>query len=297
MNIEKPLEILVRRRAAIGDVVMSTAVVRELKARYGDRCHLDVATECIDIYRNNPHVRNIYPAHVMPDPARYDLYISLDDAYEFNPVNHYMDSYCYRAFGTTEVNKHVELFCDQNDRSLVDLDLLTLDRQFVVVHMRNWHWASKNVSFDTWMQVFEKMYTKTTDAAVICIGGNTDFALDQAPLFYDFRGKYNSQQMSYLISQAQCFVGIDSGPFHCAATTDTHIVALLTHLKPERILPYRHNELGWNCTAIQTLEDCAGCNDEQQRPVRQLVCKKQTYPCSGNWDTDAIANTILEQLQ
>jgi ADP-heptose:LPS heptosyltransferase len=296
MIIEKPVQILVRRRAAIGDVIMSTAVVRELKNRYGDDCQIDVSTEFIDIYRNNPHIRNIYPAHVMPDPRDYDIYINLDDAYELNPKNHYVDSYFHRALGGVDFAKQPELFSDQADRDQVDQDLELIDRQFIVVHMRNWHWASKNVSFATWMQVFERVYTETTDVAVVCVGGETDFALDQAPLFYDFRSRYNSQQISYLISQAQCFVGIDSGPFHCAAATDTHIVALLTHLHPDRIVPYRHGTLGWNTTAIQTLEDCRGCNDEQIRPVRQLVCKKQTYPCSENWEVEAIAKSITGTL-
>ena len=297
MKIEKPIQILVRRHAAIGDVIMSTGVVRELKRKYGNDCQIDVATDFIEIYRNNPHVRNIIPAVTMPNPAAYDLYINLDDAYEVNPINHYVDSYFYRAFGDTDYPKQPELFPDQTDRDQVNQDLEILDRQFIVVHMRNWHWASKNVSFDTWMEVFEKMYTETTDVAVVCVGGTTDFALDQAPLFYDRRGKYNSQQISYLIGEAQCFVGIDSGPFQCAASTNTPIIALLTHLQPERIVPYRHGVLGWNTTAIQTLEDCRGCNDDQVRPVRQLVCKKQTYPCSKNWDTDAISKAILETLE
>lgn len=296
MNIEKPMEILVRRRAAIGDVIMSTAVIRELKNRYGYNCHVDVATEFIEVYRNNPHVRNIYPAHVMPDPAKYDLFINLDDAYELNPVNHYVDSYMYRAFGSVDFDKRVELFPDQSDCASVETDIEQIDRPFIVVHMRNWHWASKNVSFDTWMQIFQELYTQTTDVAVVCVGGDTDFALDQSPLFFDFRTRYNSQQMSYLIGQAECFVGIDSGPFQCAAATDTAIVALLTHLQPERIIPYRQGVLGWNTQAVQTLEDCAGCNDDQVRPIRQLVCKKQTYPCSANWDTRIIVQKIMEQL-
>lgn len=296
MKIETALNILVRRRAAIGDVIMSTGVIRELKNIYGSHCHIDVATECIGVFQNNPHIRNIYPVQLMPDPAAYDMYFNLDDAYELNPENHYVDSYFYRVFGNQSLPKHVELFTDQSDRDAVDADLDQLDRDFIVVHMRNWHWASKNIHFDVWMQVFEKLYSHTTDVAVVCVGGGTDHALDQAPLFYDFRDKYSSQQMSYLISKAQCFVGIDSGPLQCAAATDTHIVSLLTHLKPERILPHRHGQCGWNTTAIQTLQDCAGCNDEQARPVSQLVCKKQTFPCAGSWDVDAIAQAILTTL-
>ena len=53
---------------------------------------------------------------------------------------------------------------------------------------------------------------------------------------------------------------------------------------------------GYNSTAIPTEEDCRGCNDVQQRPIRQLICSKQTYPCTNNFDTDTIVKTILGQL-
>ena len=71
MNIERPVQILVRRRAALGDVIMSTGVVRELKSKY--RCEIDVATEFPNVFDNNPHVRAIYHTDATPDVKNYDL--------------------------------------------------------------------------------------------------------------------------------------------------------------------------------------------------------------------------------
>jgi len=297
MNIERPTNILVRRRAAIGDVIMSTAVVCELSQRYRDTANIDVVTECIEVYRNNTRIRNVYHANAAPDPSEYDVYINLDDAYEYNPTNHYVDSYLHRAFGNHNItNKFVELFPNDQDRAEVNKDINEIGDKFIVIHMRQWHWAAKNVSMDTWFAVFERLFTARTDFKIVCVGGPTDAYIEDHPLFYDVRERYNSQQLKYLCDNAKCFVGIDSGPFQCAAASRTHIVALLTHLHPERILPYRQGKLGYNCTAIQTLEDCRGCNDIQTRPVRQLVCQKQTFPCSSNWDVDFIADSILKTL-
>jgi ADP-heptose:LPS heptosyltransferase len=298
MKLEQPINILVRRRAAIGDTIMSTAVVRELTKRYNN-CNIDVATEFVEVYRNNPHIRNIYLPHMMPDVAAYDLYINLDDAYELNPTQHYVDSMFYRAFGDNfrNLDQRVELWPSEEDRRDVVQDLEDLGQQFIVVHMRQWHWASKNISLDTWFEVFGLLFEQRTDFTIVCVGGDTDFAVQDHPLVFDARGRYNSQQIKYLCDHARAFVGIDSGPFQCAAASNTHIVALLTHLRPECILPYRKHEMGYNCTAIQTSEDCAGCNDDQVRPVRQLICKKQTYPCASNWDTQRIATAILGQLK
>ena len=298
MKLEKPINILVRRRAAIGDTIMSTGVVRELTKRY-NHCNIDIATEFIEVYRNNPHIRNIYLAHTMPDPATYDVYINLDDAYELNPTQHYVDSMFYRAFGDSfrTLNQAVELFPSPEDRELVDQDIAGFGSQFIVVHMRQWHWASKNISLDVWFDVFGQLFEQRTDFTIVCVGGETDFAVQDHPLIFDARGRYNSQQIKHLCDSARAFVGIDSGPFQCAAASDTHIIALLTHLRPECILPYRKREMGNNCTAIQTTEDCAGCNDDQVRPVRQLICKKQTFPCANNFDSTRIARAILGRLQ
>lgn len=289
MKINTPINILVRRRAAIGDVIMSTGVVRELKLDYGSNASIDVATDEIEVYRNNPHVRSIIPIDAA-DPSRYDVYINLDDAYESNPENHYVDSYFYRAFGTTDMDKSVELFPTQVDCDAVDADLLTIGNRFIVVHMRNWHWGAKNISLDVWLDIYTKLFTERTDFQIVCVGGQTDHMIEH-PLFFDARGRYNSQQLKYLCDHAQAFVGIDSGPFQCAAASRTHIIALLTHLKPERIMPFKSH------TAIQTNEDCAGCNDVQTTPIRQIVCKKQTYPCVNNFDTDKITRAVLEQLK
>lgn len=298
MKLEQPINILVRRRAAIGDTIMSTGVIRELTKRYNN-CNIDVATEFIEVYRNNPHIRNIYLANAMPDVSEYDVYINLDDAYELNPTQHYVDSMFYRAFGDhfRTLDQRVELFPSAEDVSQVNSDLEQIGDKFIVVHMRQWHWASKNISLDIWFDVFAQLFERQTDFKIVCVGGETDFAVDGHPLIVDARSRYNSQQIKYLCDHARAFVGIDSGPFQCAAASDTHIVALLTHLRPECILPYRKHEMGYNCTAIQTSEDCAGCNDDQVRPVRQLVCKKQTFPCANNFNSERIVQAILGQLQ
>lgn len=298
MKLEIPMNILVRRRAAIGDVIMSTGVVRALKNIYKSNANIDIITEFPEVYRNNPHIRHMWHVNSLPDINDYQLYINLDDAYEQNPTEHYQSNYFLRAFGHTLYDHAVELFPTEEDCSTVNTDLAEIDQKFIVVHLRKWHWAAKNISVETWIDVFTKCFSVRTDFNIICVGGNTDSVIEH-PLIFDARGAYNCQQLKYLMDKARCFVGIDSGPYWCAAASKTHIIALLTHLRPEVILPYRDwsSYPGKNCTAIQTLEDCRGCNDNQGRPVRQLICKKDTFPCTGNFDTQAIADAILKTLE
>ena len=290
----KPTRILVQRRAAIGDVIMSTGVVRELKKRH-ENSEIYMATDFPEPYRNNPYISGIVSvAAVKSHIAEFDIYINLDDAYEHNPQQHYLDSYFIRAFGSKMPDQHVELFPDATDQARVRALMSNAEKKYIVVHMRNWHWAAKNITLDTWLSVFELLFEQRADFNVVCVGGSTDYYIEH-PLFIDARGT-TSQQIKLLCDHARCFAGIDSGPYHCASASDTHIIALLTHLHPERILPYRHWEFGWHATAVQTEEDCRGCNDLQQTPVRQLQCVKGDYRCSGNWDIQRIANTILGTL-
>jgi len=294
MKIETPLNILVRRRAAIGDVIMTTGVVRELKKQY-ENSNIDVVTEKLAVWRNNPHIRNMYHVNDPPTIENYDVYINLDNAYESNPVNHFVDSMFYRAFGDNVLDHSVELFPDDNDRQVVEEFLKPVGDRFVVVHMRNWHYAQKNISMDIWFDVYARLFEARTDFKVVCVGGPTDYVIDH-PLFVDAREQFNDQQLKYLCDHALCFVGIDSGPYWCAAASKAPIVALLTNIPVDSILPHRKRVMGYNCTAVQTLEECRGCYNEQQRPVVTWTCKKGTTPCNNNFDVTAITTAIESYL-
>jgi ADP-heptose:LPS heptosyltransferase len=129
----------------------------------------------------------------------------------------------------------------------------------------------------------------------MAVGGPTDYMLEH-PLFIDARAKYTPQQLAYLLNSAQCFVGIDSGPFQIAGASSTHVIGLLTHNPPEHIMPIRRMDPTWHHTAIQADIDCVGCNIKQVRPVRGINCIHGDFRCNRMWDTQRIADAILEQL-
>ena len=295
MNIETPVTILVKRRAALGDVVMSTAVVRELYKQHDGKCDITVETEFPLVYKNNPYIvdlRNWGETNAND----YDVVINLDDAYENNPDNHFVDSMLARAFGpsVSRLNRSPDLHPDEQDKHTVDADLKELG-PFFAVHMRNWHWALKNIELDIWVDIFTRVFGVRTDHKIVFVGGPTDLALEH-PLMFDARARYTPQQLKYLLDHADCFVGIDSGPFNIAGASDTHVIGLLTHNPPENIMPIRKFDAGWNSTAIQANVDCVGCNVTQARPVRGIVCKHGDFRCNKSWDTQKIADAILEQL-
>jgi len=295
MKIDTPVTILVKRRAALGDVVMSTAVVRELHKLHNGQCAITVETEFPLVYKNNPYIVDLRNWGEV-NSNDYDVVYNLDDAYELNPDNHFISSMMSRVFGTSlgNLNQAPDLHADENDRATVDADLKGIG-PFFAVHMRNWHWALKNIDIEIWCDIFARVFEQNADVKVLAVGGPTDYMLEH-PLFVDARAKYTPQQLAYLLNSAQCFVGIDSGPFQIASASSTHVIGLLTHNPPEHIMPIRRMDLGWNSTAIQADIECVGCNVKQVRPVRGIDCIHGDFRCNKLFDTQRIADAILAQL-
>jgi len=287
--------ILVRRRAALGDAIMATGVVRELKKRFPNS-NIDVATEFLEVFNNNPHIRHLYHANAMPDPNKYEMYVNLDDCYELAKDMHYVDCYFYRAFGTDIIaieDMSPELYSIPDDSKAVEQFAKHNElEKYICIHIRQWYWAMKNMAWDTWYAVFEKLFTERTDFKIVCVGSEQDGLVDH-PLFVDARGKLNLQQTKLLMDGADCFVGIDSGPYHIASASKTSMVSLHTHLLPERVAPRNKS-----VTCIKSEIDCVGCNELQPKPVRQINCihGPEDFRCSRLFDADKIAKAVLDYL-
>ena len=289
MGLKLKTNILLIRRGAIGDVIMTTAAVQEVAQRYHSR--IDVCTDHPEVFLNNPYVENVISFDDQYADKLLDSYqaiFDLDDAYEINPTQNYLASFLNRV-GAFGCNTLPSLYPSEDDHVKV-LRLLEGIGEHIVVHMRNWHWGAKNISMDVWFDIFTKLFEVAPTCTVLVVGSSTDHFIEH-PSFVDLRNKLTLQEMHVLCKESACFVGIDSAPFHVAATSGCFMVGLLTHLRPEVIMPAGHK-----CIGIQTLEDCAGCNDNQTVPVRQVICHKGNFPCTKNFDTQHIADQILAAL-
>ncbi len=299
MKLENPMKVLVRRRAALGDVVISTGIVRELHNRYGENAVIDVATQHPQVFDNNPYIRNVIAISEANDSAvnlkQYDVVYNLDDTYELNPEGHFADNYFYRVFGDTEVDKSMELYIDQNSEAKVDEFVSAIGGKFISMHMRNWYWDLKNIKLEVWLDVVNQLYKEYPDLKIVAVGGETDYCME-LPHMVDARALFTPGELCYLMDHAQCFVGIDSAPFHIAGSSETGIVALLSHMYPNKVLPYRNGILGNRCEVVQADVSCVGCHSRQARPVRQIVCERGDFACNRMWDTAKIVDAIKKFL-
>lgn len=297
MKIEKPIEILVRRRAALGDVVYTTGVVRELKRKYGNNANITVWTEFTDVYKNNPHIKQVVSTNEELPIAAFDIFHNLDNCYEYNPANHYVDSYFYRVFGSNHgLVRDTELYPTVEDQAAVAKDLEFIGSKFIAIHMRQWHWELKNIKQEVWLDIFAKLFEITIDYKIVFVGGPTDGHIDH-PLMINTCGRYNPQELKCLLDHASCFVGIDSGPYAIATASNVPMVPLLSHMPPSTIIPIRANSAGFKSLVVQADLPCVGCYERQERPVSQIVCERGDYACNSTWNTDKIVQAITNYLK
>jgi ADP-heptose:LPS heptosyltransferase len=278
---------------------MITPVLRELRRRYPD-AWLQVVTEEPGVLNNNPHVSLAVKPDEMQKADPWDVYVNLNDAYEEQVTSHYVDSYLYRAFGHEglSLDRSPEIFPTKDERANVDDVLEQIGKDYIVVHMRRWAWENKNIDLEIWSALFTRLHEKYPGLKIVAVGAQYDYHVPADPeKFVDLVGQLSIGEIQYLISQARVFVGPDSGPFHIAGTTNTPIVALISHLLPEQILPTRGGEFGKDVTVVTSDVGCLGCYSRQTPPVRELACENEVkFVCSKSFDNFKIFNALEKLL-
>jgi len=295
--------ILIDRRRALGDLIMITPVLREMRKRYPDGW-LQVVTEEPGPLNNNPNVDRVVKPEEMVRADPWDVYVNLNDAYENNVTSHYIDSYLFRAFGDSilhdpALDRSPEMFpTDEEIENVEDAIKDMGDDNYVVVHMRRWAWENKNIDLAIWSAFFTRIHEAFPDTKIISIGAQYDYKVpNEAGKFVDLVGQLSHGEIQHLISRGRAFIGPDSGPFHIAGTTKTPIVALISHLLPEQILPWRDNEFGKDITVVTSDVECLGCYARQKPPVSNLECENENkFVCSKSFDNLKIFDALAEIL-
>lgn len=70
-----------------------------------------------------------------------------------------------------------------------------------------------------------------------------------------------------VISEAKALVGLDNGLTHVGGCTDTPLIIGYTTVDPKHRLPYRYDQLGWNCYLVTLTPQelaCIHCQDNMQ---------------------------------
>lgn len=260
--------ILVQRIGALGDVLLTTPIVRRLREELGPEAVIDITTGCPQAYEGNPHISAVNPA-----PRTYDRFINLDSVYENHPTMHIVDAYMEAVFGDTDGNKRVVFGIEPPPPA----DLIRESKVVTLHGMRGW--PSRSFSNEWWDTVIKLLVD--ADYKPCALGGPNDYSPQPDTFVTNLVGRTSLRQATEAISQSCCFIASDSSLLHFAGATDTPIVGLFTCVKAEYRMPYRKKQLGYRMMAMTPKAlSCYGCLADVPPPATFVACRRGDNACT-----------------
>lgn len=253
------LPFLVRRTGAIGDVLLATPLIAELR-RQNPMSEVYVETGSPALFRDNPNVVAAGPA--FPHIYRWATEINLDMSYENQPETNIVDAYFKTAHIIPSTRPKLEIYPNNLERQVA---LATLGRRrWVAIHPGPTTWTGKNWPWDRWEQLSRRLLSAGWQVLLVGTPGPS------LPNFMDLRGKTDFHELAAFLSYCKLFVGVDSFPMHVATAMGTPTVGLFGASDPRYILA---NRFSARQEPVMGATDCAG--------ARHRVAGQTYVDCDG----------------
>jgi len=199
------------RTGELGDVLMCSAVVREIKRR-NPKCRITFVTKYPEVLRHNPYIDQCIPIEEASERLprggiylNYELYI---------PPSLHLIQYLGARVGLKNVPHELSCFVDPGLREYFSHKFSDLPRPWVVVHRRAGEWTpNKNWPDSYWDQLIPLI---CRNASVIELGTQTAGTLFSEKNYLSLAGKTSIEEMAAIISLCDLLVGPVSGPMHIA---------------------------------------------------------------------------------
>jgi len=299
-------KILIIRKNAMGDVILTTPAIREMYEDRGGFCEIYVATDFPALFELNPYVKQAFKIEELSfTGCQFDHIIDLDMAYERNKNTHVVDVYGFYCSGRPPRNP--QPFIASSDLRLENLPSLQSHgneadniRTIVVHNRKDPTQPYRGLNPGIWTEIMNdipRIASEATDEISIkiyTIGTRPfDMHVDNT-CSYDLRDSLSVRDTKTLIEKSDLFIGIDAGPLHLAASTDTPIVALYTHVNPEFYSPRRTSSQLKIKNFAANIE-CSGCASRYPIPWG-FHCERGDFACTGRFSKSAIMSTIEKLL-
>lgn len=225
-NITYYKNVCVKRTAALGDCIMATGIIEALKNKHND-IDIIVCTDNEYAFKNNPNVTKIVKS--IEQYSGYKL-IDLDMCYEKEPKKPVWKAYADHALETYEDKDILPKLYDNKidiDNATGKLRRLGIKDNFIVINP-SCSWESRTLPKYVWNEFLESIKEQ-----VLILGTHKDQTLNEYSHVKDLRDYFTIGEVRHVIKKAKCFIGIDSGLFHVAQTTETPIVSIFSCVNPE----------------------------------------------------------------
>ena len=276
--MQETLKILVVRFSSIGDIVLTTPVVRMLKKQLNAQVHYLTKSSYVSLLKNNPYIDSVYQidnsiSEVIADlkKEKYDYVIDLHSnlrtqilkfrlgmpAKSFNKLNiekfmltnfkldkmpkiHIVDRYLetVKHLGVKNDNQGLDFFLSANDK----LDISIFPKNYIVFVIGGQH-ATKILPNEKIISIIKKV-----NKPVLLIGGPEDAHRGEdiakaCNKVVNTCGKYSILHSASLVQQATMVITHDTGMMHIAAAFNKKIYSVWGNTVPEfGMYPYLESE-------------------------------------------------------
>ncbi len=272
------LKILVVRFSSIGDIVLTTPIVRMLKKQLNAEVHFLTKAPFVSLFLNNPYVDTIFQINnstreVISDLKKedYDFVIDLHNnlrtqflklrlgvtAKSFNKINleklllinfkknilpdvHVVDRYLdtVKFLGIENDNQGLDFFLSESDK----VDLSAFPINYIAFVIGGQH-VTKILPTKKIISICKKL-----NKPILLIGGTDDKLRgdeisNEYPKAVNTCGKYSLLHSAYLIKESDFVISHDTGLMHVAAAFKKKIFSIWGSTVPEfGMYPYMSNE-------------------------------------------------------
>jgi len=276
--VQETLKILVVRFSSIGDIVLTTPVVRMLKKQLNAQVHFLTKSAYVSLLKNNPYIDSVYQiqnsiSEVIADlkKEKYDYVIDLHSnlrtqilkfrlgmpAKSFNKLNiekfmltnfkldkmpkiHIVDRYLetVKHLGVKNDNQGLDFFLSANDK----LDINIFPKNYIVFVIGGQH-ATKILPNEKIISIIKKV-----NKPVLLVGGPEDAHRGEeiakaCNKVVNTCGKYSILHSASLVQQATMVITHDTGMMHIAAAFNKKIYSVWGNTVPEfGMYPYLESE-------------------------------------------------------
>jgi ADP-heptose:LPS heptosyltransferase/GT2 family glycosyltransferase len=263
------LPIIIHRQAALGDVLLTTPLIRALRDQQ-PQSKIYFESACGQVLLNNPHVRVAPPRQQFsPNIRALARHINLDMSYENMPQTHIVDAYFKKALiiPSEPGYRHTENYFTLADEEWAASSLIGAEygsERWVAVHPGPSTWRGKQWPMERFHQLCG--WLRDNKWNVVLVGSSPHPSMPRA---LDLRGKTTCQQLGTVIKRCSFMVSIDSYPLHVAESVGVPVIGLFGITRPEFIMT-RFADI-----AIAGEAACAG---DRHRPI---FAGKTHIPCDG----------------
>jgi GT2 family glycosyltransferase len=279
--------VLIRRSAAIGDVVIATSLPKLVKGLIPE-ARIFFATILPELVRGNPHVEDVVHSVDFQSMGRRMAYAwDLDGLYERRLGRPYWKSFAEATmFAPEDPTPAGDLHPGPAAEAEAD-KLVGRPERLAIVAPQATGWAGKDIGPDAWTGAIDELGRR--GYVVAEVGSGRQLTDADLPL----GGRTSLMGLAAILGRAKLFMGLDSGPYHIARAMGCPSVVFFGCTRQDIV-----SDGDANVTAVTAPDlDCLGCHHIQGPGTTSFQgCARGDLACLGLRPT-AILDAVIQRVE